>query len=136
MNDRTKVLVIEDDGDIADIVRFALEQEGCEVHLARDGEAGLSMAASLKPHVILLDISMPRMDGLSALRELRRKSGRSDLRIIMMTARARATDISYAVSQGADDYLVKPFDLQALTRKVVRHSGPSPHGSGTSTLRL
>lgn len=118
-----KVLIVEDDADIIEIVTFALRQEGCEVQVARDGEAGLQAVKAFAPDVVLLDVSMPRMDGLTALRELRRGPDKSAVPVIMMTARGRATDISYAVSQGADDYLVKPFDVQEMVRKVVRHAG-------------
>ena len=120
MNEKPKVAVIEDDPDIADIVRFALENEGCEVRVARDGVVGLALVRGWGPDLVLLDIAMPGMDGFQVLHEIRRNTRIRQMPVIMMTARKQGADVQQALSAGADDYLVKPFELSALVAKVRR----------------
>ncbi len=123
MPHKPKVAIVEDDADIAEIVRFALENDGCEVRLARDGVDGLALAVGWNPDLVLLDVAMPRMDGLQALKGIRKDARTRRTPVVMMTARSRGQDVQEALSAGADDYLVKPFELNALIAKVRRRLG-------------
>lgn len=123
MSAKPLIAVIEDDPDIAEIVRFALESEGCDVRTARDGMAGLTLVSTCKPDLVLLDVAMPKKDGLQVLADVRRNTRIAQMPIIMMTARNRGEDVSAALASGADDYLVKPFELGALLAKVRRRLG-------------
>lgn len=118
----TRILVIEDDPGIARIIALYLEQDGCAVTLASDGAAGLRRAQESPPDLIVLDLMLPRLDGMSICRALR---AASDVPIIMVTARAAETDRLAGLDAGADDYLVKPFsprELAARVRAVLRRT--------------
>ena len=119
----TRILVIEDDPGIARIIGLYLEQDGCAVTLAADGAEGLRLAQDTAPDLIVLDLMLPRRDGMSICRALRASS--SDVPIIMVTARAAETDRLAGLDAGADDYLVKPFsprELAARVRAVLRRT--------------
>ncbi len=120
MSEKAKVAVIEDDPDIADIVRFTLEAEDAQVRVARDGVTGLALITSWAPDLVLLDVAMPQKDGFQVLDALRCNTRIRQMPVIMMTARNQGADVQQALSAGADDYLVKPFDLNALITKVRR----------------
>ena len=118
----TRILVIEDDPGIARIISLYLEQDGCAVTLAADGAEGLRQAQDTAPHLIVLDLMLPRLDGMSICRALR---AASDVPIIMVTARAAETDRLAGLDAGADDYIVKPFsprELAARVRAVLRRT--------------
>ena len=118
----TRILVIEDDPGIARIISLYLEQDGCAVTLASDGAEGLRQAQDTAPHLIVLDLMLPRLDGMSICRALR---AASDVPIIMVTARAAETDRLAGLDAGADDYIVKPFsprELAARVRAVLRRT--------------
>ena len=117
-----RILVIEDDPGIARIIALYLEQDGCAVALAADGAAGLRQAQESPPDLIVLDLMLPRLDGMSICRALR---AASDVPIIMVTARAAETDRLAGLDAGADDYIVKPFsprELAARVRAVLRRT--------------
>lgn len=123
MSDR--VLVADDDADILDVVRVNLELEGFEVDTAMDGEEALQKAAAAPPKVIVLDIMMPRMDGLTALHRLRAQAGTASIPIILLTARGLPEDRVRGLELGADDYITKPFDINemvARVRSVIRRT--------------
>lgn len=132
MAHKPKIAVVEDDADIAEIVRFALENNGCEVRLARDGADGLALAVGWNPDLVLMDVAMPRMDGLQALKGIRKDVRTRQTPVVMMTARSRGQDVQEAMSAGADDYLIKPFELNALLAKVRRRLGAE---AGAATKR-
>jgi two-component system alkaline phosphatase synthesis response regulator PhoP len=118
------VLVVEDDSAMATALRDGLEYEGYAVSLADDGEAGLRMASEFQPDLILLDVMLPKLSGLSLCRELRNR-GRGTP-IIMLTARGQEIDKVQGLKAGADDYLTKPFGFLELTARmeaVLRRSG-------------
>jgi two-component system alkaline phosphatase synthesis response regulator PhoP len=118
------VLVVEDDTAMATALRDGLEYEGYAVSLANDGEAGLQMASEFPPDLILVDVMLPKISGLSLCRELRNR-GR-DVPIIMLTARGQELDKVQGLKAGADDYLTKPFGFLELTARmeaVLRRSG-------------
>jgi DNA-binding response OmpR family regulator len=110
-----KVLVVDDEQVIRQFLRTGLRYEGFEVHEAADGGEALRMAAHLRPDVVVLDLMMPGMDGFEVCRRLR---GRSDLAIIMLTAKDELRDRVEGLDLGADDYLVKPFHFEELLSRI------------------
>ncbi len=110
-----KILVIDDEQNIIDLVTAYLTQENYEVHAALDGSSGLKAAHSLKPDLIVLDIMLPGLDGIDLLSQLRRES---DVYVIMLTAKSEETDKIVGLSVGADDYLTKPFSPRELVARI------------------
>ena len=115
MNDRARVLVVEDDPDIGDVVRRSLRREGYDVRLAPDGSPALDEAAVFEPDAVVLDLGLPQIDGIEVSRRLRADG---DVPILMLTARDSVDARVEGLDSGADDYLVKPFDLQELLARV------------------
>ena len=113
-----KVLVADDDPDILTVVKINLELDGFEVETAVDGEDALQKATSSPPNVIVLDIMMPRMDGLTALHRLRSQAATAAIPIILLTARGLPEDRVRGLELGADDYITKPFDITELAARV------------------
>ena len=121
-----KVLVIEDDGNIAELLRLYLEKEGFTVQIAADGVHGVAMAEQIRPSLIVLDIMLPRLDGWGVCREIRKTS---NVPIIMLTAKGETFDKISGLGLGADDYIVKPFEpkeLVARVHAVLRRYGEEP----------
>jgi len=110
-----KVLVIEDDGNIAELLRLYLEKEGFILKIVADGAEGVSVAAQFKPNIILLDIMLPSLDGWGVCREIRRTS---KVPIIMLTAKGETFDKVTGLDLGADDYMVKPFEPKELIARI------------------
>jgi diguanylate cyclase (GGDEF)-like protein len=113
-----RVLVADDDPDILTVVKINLELDGFEVDTAVDGEDAMAKATSTPPNVIILDIMMPRMDGLTALHRLRSQAGTANIPIILLTARGLPEDRVRGLELGADDYITKPFDITELAARV------------------
>ncbi|HEU4319551.1 MAG TPA: response regulator [Acidimicrobiia bacterium] len=113
-----RVLVADDDPDILTVVKINLELDGFEVETAVDGEDALQKASSNPPNVIILDIMMPRMDGLTALHRLRSQATTAAVPIILLTARGLPEDRVRGLELGADDYITKPFDITELAARV------------------
>jgi two-component system, OmpR family, response regulator MprA len=127
-----RVLVVEDDEEIADVVRRALRQAGHEVRTAGDGVEALSAADEFVPDLVVLDLGLPRLDGVEVARRLRAES---DVPILILTARAETEDRVGGLDSGADDYLVKPFELSELlarARALMRRR--PPRGSASLTV--
>jgi two-component system response regulator MprA len=119
-----RVLVVDDDRGLRDVLRRALSMSGYEVRLAENGFDALSEVINAVPDAMVLDIGLPDIDGLEVTRQLRREGNR--LPILMLTARDAVSDRIDGLDAGADDYLVKPFDideLQARLRALMRRSG-------------
>lgn len=110
-----RVLVVDDERAIVDILCFNLKKEGYEILSANDGEEGLALALEEKPDLILLDIMMPKLDGLQVCRKIREKMNTP---IIMLTARAEEVDKVLGLELGADDYVTKPFSIRELMARV------------------
>jgi two-component system alkaline phosphatase synthesis response regulator PhoP len=110
-----RILVVDDEQSIIDVVSAYLRQEGYEVQTAMDGPSGLRMARVFKPDVMVLDVMLPGMDGLELLSRLRRESG---VYVILLTARSEETDKIVGLSVGADDYVTKPFSPRELAARV------------------
>jgi len=111
----TKILVIDDEPSIINLVSAYLKPEGYEVFTASDGNAGLKAAHAFKPDLIILDLMLPGIDGIELLSRLRRES---DVYVIMLTARTDETDKIVGLSVGADDYVTKPFSPRELVARV------------------
>ena len=127
-----RILVVEDDEEIADVVRRALRQAGHEVRTAGDGVEALSAADEFAPDLVVLDLGLPRLDGIEVARRLRAES---DVPILILTARTETEDRVSGLDSGADDYLVKPFELSELlarTRALMRRR--PPRGSASLTV--
>ena len=119
-----RVLVVEDDAEIADVVRRALRQAGHEVRSAADGVEALDAANEFIPDLVVLDLGLPRLDGVEVCRRMRETS---DVPILILTARADTDDRVVGLDAGADDYLVKPFELRELlarARALMRRRPP------------
>lgn len=112
---KTKILVIDDEQSILDVVTAYIEKEGFEVYTTMDGPSGLKAARTFKPDIIVLDIMLPGMDGIELLAQLRRES---DVYVIMLTAKTEETDKIVGLSMGADDYLTKPFSPRELIARI------------------
>jgi two-component system alkaline phosphatase synthesis response regulator PhoP len=110
-----KILVIDDEPSIVNLVTAYLKPEGYEVHTAMDGPSGLKAARAFKPDLIILDLMLPGMDGLELLSRLRRES---QVYVILLTAKTEETDKVVGLSVGADDYMTKPFSPRELTARV------------------
>jgi DNA-binding response OmpR family regulator len=116
----SRILVVEDEIDLNDLITRQLRQEGHEVYQAFDGEAGVDVAFAISPDLIILDWMLPKLDGLAACRRIRE---RSIIPVLMLTARSEEADIVLGLEVGADDYLTKPFkirELQARVRAILR----------------
>lgn len=113
-----KVLVVDDEQPIADILKFSLEKEGYEVICAFDGQAAVSLAFSEQPDLILLDLMLPIKDGMDVCREVRAKL---NMPIIMLTAKDNEIDKVLGLELGADDYVTKPFSTRELLARVKAH---------------
>jgi DNA-binding response OmpR family regulator len=121
-----RVLVVDDDPTVSDVVRRYLEQDGCEVRLAADGADGLAAVAAQRPDLVVLDLMMPGIDGLEVCRRLRRQL--PDLPVIMLTALGEEADRVIGLEVGADDYVTKPFSPRELVlriRSVLRRAVPA-----------
>jgi two-component system alkaline phosphatase synthesis response regulator PhoP len=112
---KAKILLIDDEKSILDLITAYLDQEDYDYKTAADGESGLELALSYKPDLIVLDIMLPRLDGIELLTRLRRDS---DVYVIMLTARGEETDKIIGLSVGADDYLSKPFSPRELVARI------------------
>ena len=121
------VMVIEDEKDIRDLVRYNLERAGYRVSTAADGEAGLKNLFASRPDALVLDLMLPGRNGLEVLRELRGEPLTRDLPVVVLTARGAEMDKLLGFEHGADDYLVKPFSVRELVARlgaVMRRARP------------
>ena len=113
-----RILVVDDDPDILQVVKINLELEGYDVETAEDGREAVDKAMAEPPQLILLDIMMPRMDGLTALRRIRSHGATGNTSVILLTARGLPEDRVRGLELGADDYITKPFDIGELVARV------------------
>jgi len=111
----TKILVVDDEQSILNVVKAYLEQEGYTVYTAADGLSGLKAAQAYQPDLIVLDIMLPVMDGIEILQQIRRES---DVYVLMLTAKAEEMDKVIGLTVGADDYMTKPFSPRELVARV------------------
>jgi two-component system, OmpR family, phosphate regulon response regulator PhoB len=126
-----RILIVEDEQDIADLIGFNLQRAGFEVFKAHDGIAGTEAALRERPDLIVLDLMLPGRDGYGVFRELKRDSRTVDIPVIMLTARAQTEDRIQGLEAGADDYLTKPFSPKELLLRVqaILKRAEAPPGS-------
>jgi len=115
---KTKILVIEDDRSLAEVLTYNLKQAGYDVLLATDGQDGLLQAQIKSPDIVILDLMLPVIDGLDVCRRLRADTSTRDLLIMMLTAKAEESDELVGFSLGADDYVTKPFSVKVLLERI------------------
>lgn len=129
---KEKILIVEDEKDLVKLIRYNLEKEKFRVTCARDAETGLKLARKSKPDLILLDIMLPKMDGLEFLRTIRPEV---EIPIILLSAKRSEVDRILGLKLGADDYMVKPFSVGELQARIAgllrRHAG----GTGASAAK-
>lgn len=119
-----KVLIVEDDNNIAELLHLYLGKEGFDTAVAKDGGQGVSLFRSFVPDLVLLDVMLPIMDGWAVLRKIREEG---DIPVIMLTAKGELGDRVSGLEQGADDYIVKPFEMKEVLARihaVLRRTGP------------
>ncbi|MCC6511600.1 MAG: response regulator [Pirellulaceae bacterium] len=114
-----RVLLVDDDGEIVEAMRYALEANGCEVSVARDGNQGLALTETMQPDLLVLDMMMPKRSGFLVLEALRR-SGHDKVKVIMITANEGSRHKAYAEMLGVNDYLRKPFPMDKLIDSARR----------------
>ncbi len=128
---RSRILVVDDEPVVTEVVARYLVRDGFEVETARDGEGGLALARSWSPDLVVLDLMLPGIDGLEVCRALRKEG---DTPIVMLTARGEETDRIVGLELGADDYVVKPFsprELVARVRSVLRRTATQKPAEGS-----
>lgn len=113
-----KILVVDDDANIRELLRLYLQREGYSLFLAANGSEGLTVFREIKPDIVILDVMMPIINGLEVCNMIRQES---DIPIIMLTARDATDDKLSGFEQGADDYVVKPFDAKEVVARVKAH---------------
>lgn len=131
-----RILIVDDEPNILRLLRTYLEREGFEVATAADGQTALAVARDWQPHLVVLDLLLPEIDGLEVCRQLRRTS---DVSIIMATARSEEMDKIVGLNMGADDYVTKPFsprELVARVKAVLRRSRKARNDNEPETLRF
>ena len=130
--DRPRILVVDDDPMVLEIVTTRLSLAGCTVYGARDGLAAIERIREVRPVAMVLDINMPRLDGFGVLKHMRITGSTRSIATLVLTARNRPEDVKLAISLGARDYLAKPFkDEQLLIRiaRLLRKREPPPAAS-------
>ncbi|MBI4585717.1 MAG: response regulator [Planctomycetes bacterium] len=131
---KEKILVIEDEADILEVMEYNLTREGFKVVAARDGEEGLEKAKKEAPDLVLLDLMLPTIDGLEVCRQLKGDAVTRSIPVIMVTAKGEESDIVLGLGIGADDYIAKPFSPKELVARVkaVLRRGPLKEDRGGS----
>jgi DNA-binding response OmpR family regulator len=114
----TKILAVDDEPDVLGLVKTKLEKAGFEVLLATNGLEAVEKAASENPDLVIMDVMMPELDGLSACTKIKKDMGADAPIIILLTARGQESDVVEGLSCGADDYMVKPFAPRELVARV------------------
>ncbi len=115
---KKRILIVDDQKKLVELVRFKLEKEGFECLAASDGEEGLEMAKKENPDLILMDVMMPKINGFQVCRLLKSDENYKHIPIIMLSAKDQESDKFWGKESGADDYMTKPFDLEKLFQKV------------------
>jgi two-component system phosphate regulon response regulator PhoB len=134
MSELSRILIVEDDPSLVELLRYNLEIEGFDVSVARDGEGGMEAIDTQEPDLVVLDWMLPNMSGIEICRQMRQKPATRQTPVIMLTAKGEETDRIRGLETGADDYMVKPFspaELTARIKAVLRRSAP---GDGSASL--
>ncbi len=132
MSEMSRILIIEDDPSLVELLKYNLEAEGFDVSVARDGEAGLEAIDTQDPDLVVLDWMLPNMSGIEICRQMRQRTATRSTPVIMLTAKGEETDRIRGLETGADDYIVKPFspaELTARIKAVLRRAHPEQVGN-------
>ena len=121
MSDNKKILIVDDEQDIVETLKFMLEAQGYECFCAYDGETGLNMAKDIIPDLMILDVMMPKINGYKISRLLKYDSKYKDIPIIMVTARSQMEDKMIGEETGVNEYITKPFELDTIVQKVEEY---------------
>ena len=116
-----KILIVDDEADIIEILQFMLEANGYECVTAMDGEEGLKLAREISPDLIILDVMMPKINGYKISRLLKYDNKYKDIPIIMVTARSQLEDKAIGEETGVNEYITKPFELDTIVKKVEEY---------------
>lgn len=136
MAERQKILIVDDDNNIAELISLYLSKEHFKTEIAHDGASALTTAASYHPDLMILDIMLPDIDGYEVLRELRKTS---NIPVIMLSAKCETFDKVLGLELGADDYIMKPFDTKELiarVKAVLRRFTPDQSAAGASVFPI
>ena len=116
--EKNRILIIEDERDIGELLEYNLQKEGYDTILANNGESGLEIARKEKPNLLILDLMLPGIDGLDVCRLIKSDSDIKDISIVMLTALGQEEDIVKGLESGADDYITKPFSFKVLIARI------------------
>ena len=116
--EKNRILIIEDERDIGELLEYNLQKEGYDTILANNGESGLKIARKEKPNLLILDLMLPGIDGLDVCRLIKSDSDIKDISIVMLTALGQEEDIVKGLESGADDYITKPFSFKVLIARI------------------
>src|SRR5438874_6339838 len=129
---KSKILIVEDEPALVEVLSYNLQREGYEVAVAKEGREGLRKAQMQLPDLVILDLMLPGLNGLDICRELRASSRTAGISILMLTAKGEETDQVVGFAMGADDYVTKPFSVKVLLQRIKvllrRHDNPEPSG--------
>ena len=118
---RKNILIVEDEKDIIEVLRYYLEKENYRVHVAQDGFSALEVAEKIVPNLVLLDLMLPKLDGIEVCKRMKSDERLRDIPVIMVTAKAEEVDKVRGLDLGADDYVTKPFSAKELVARVKAH---------------
>ncbi len=113
-----KILIVDDEPNIVISLEYLMKKEGFAVAIANDGDAALTMAASFRPDLVLLDVMMPKKSGYEVCQQMRADAALADIKILMLTAKGRESEVAKGVALGADAYVTKPFSTKDLVARV------------------
>lgn len=131
MSEMSRILIVEDDPSLVELLRYNLETEGFDVSVARDGEGGMEAIDADDPDLVVLDWMLPNMSGIEICRQMRQRTATRSTPVIMLTAKGEESDRVRGLETGADDYIVKPFspaELTARIKAVLRRAHPEQTG--------
>jgi two-component system alkaline phosphatase synthesis response regulator PhoP len=134
-----KILIVEDEAHISELIKYNLEASGYQVFAAYDGEAGLKAVFEHKPDLVILDLMLPKMDGITVCNKIRNNKDTEDISIIMLTAKSSEMDKIIGLEIGADDYITKPFsvrELQARIKTVLRRTKVTVTTQNSGIIRI
>lgn len=132
MPERPTILLVDDEPKVLELITFRLQLLGYRVITATCGEDAIALADKHRPNLVILDVTMPGMDGLSVCTRLREAETTAEIPIVMLTARSEVEDVNKAMAAGANDYVVKPYDAAVLQMKIRRQLGTCASGSQES----
>jgi DNA-binding response OmpR family regulator len=121
-----RILIVDDEPNIVISLEFLMKREGFETEIAADGEAALEALARGRPDLVVLDVMLPKMNGFEVCRQIRSSPDSRDLKILMLTAKGRETEVARGLGLGADAYVTKPFSTKDLVAQIKRLLGSGP----------